>query len=409
MPLTNKVSSWRKVLDEHLEGVRIVSTFAAFKAAKDAVLWLTHYEDLPQYRTRLRRMRITLSVYDESQRIKNRTSIASRVASTLGSVSEYRVAMTGTPIDKQPGELWAQFRFVKPELLGKWSDFEDRFYEPVVPFDFAKYRGKPTLMQSAFRKYKIEIGKRQFDMTKFDEFMDLIRPYALLQTDEVLGLKPMDYIPVVIPMSDKQARLYRQMKKTLVAGIAGSTVTVQTRGVLVWKLQQIAGGFLIDEDKNVHRISTTKLRACIDLVDSLSEPVVLFAKYVHELRAMFDAFKDAYRVGVIYGGTKKRDRAKVQEAFQRGELDLVLVQIKTGGVGIDLFASCTAIFYSLTHSFIDFDQAKARLRRRGQTRDTRAFLLFSRGTIDETLWPLIKAKRSVTTKVIAKLVSEEKH
>lgn len=409
VPLTNKDSSWRSVLDEHLEHCRVVKTFEAFKRAAPPVLWVTHYEDLPQYRTKLRRMSITLTIYDESQRIKNRTSIASRVAATLAGVSEYRVAMTGTPIDKQPGELWAQFRFVLPTLLGNWGEFEDRFYEPVVPFDFKKYRGKPAMMQSAFRKHKIEIGKRQFDMTKFDELVSIIKPYSLLQTDEVLGLKEMEFIPVVVPMNDKQARLYRNMKRTLVTSIAGGTVTAQTRGVLVWKLHQMAGGFLIDEDKNVHRIGTNKLSACVDLIDQLDGPVVVFAKYVHELRAIYNAVAGVYDVGVIYGGTKKRDRAKVQEAFQRGELDLVIVQIKTGGVGIDLFAANVAIFYSLTHSFIDFDQAKARIRRRGQTRDTKAYLLFSRGTIDETLWPLIKAKRSVTTKVIAKLVTEEKH
>lgn len=408
VPLTNKTTSWRKVLDDNLERCRIVSTFDSFKRASGNVLWITHYEQIPPHRKALRKMKVTLTVYDESQRIKNRTSIASRVAASLGVISEYRVAMTGTPIDKQPGELWAQFRFVKSELLGNWGSFEDRFFEPVPPFDFGKYRGKSAMLQSAYRKYRIEIGKRKFDMTKFEELMGIIRPYSLLQTDKVLGLKETRFHPVIVPMGERQSYLYNRMKRTLVAGIAGKTVTAQTRGVLVWKLHQMAGGFLIDENKKVHRIGTTKLQACIDLIDKLEGPLVIFAKYVHEIRALYNAVKDVYDVGVIYGKTKKKDRAKVQEAFQAGKLDLVILQIKTGGVGIDLFKSHKTILYSVTHSFIDFDQAIARTRRRGQTEDTEAYLLLSQGTIDETLWLLIKAKRTVTTKVIAQLVSEEK-
>jgi SNF2 family DNA or RNA helicase len=409
VPLTNLESSWLPVLAK-LPGLSVVRTWEGLKAAKAGpVLWLTNPEGFEKHRHKLKRLRLSLTMIDECQRIRNRSSISSKVARALGSVSAYRVAMTGTPMDKNPLEMWSIFSFVNPDVFGPWAAFLREFAVEVPEFDWAKYKNKPALRQQALRKYRIEHGKPKFDFGMFDTFMDRIWPWMMVQDDDVLKLAPMKELVVKVDMTPKQASMYRQLKRTLVVSLTKeTTMTAGTKGVLVWKLHQLASGFLRDEDGIVHRIADVKIERVAQLVRNVREPVVIFAKYVHEVRAIWERLRSDYRVGVIYGRTKKPDRAKVQAAFQAGRLDVVVLQVKTGGVGIDLFYGRTSIFFSLTHSFIDYDQAKARTRRRGQTKQTRAFLLLSRGTIDETLWELVKAKRKVTIRMIADKLREEK-
>lgn len=409
VPLTNLESSWLPVLSK-LQGLAIVRTWEQFKASKNTpVLWLTNPEGFEKHRKKFKRLKLSLTMYDECQRLRNKNSISSKAARALGNVSAFTVAMTGTPMDKNPLELWSIFSFVKPDVLGLWSDFLAEFAVPVPEFDWEKYKDKPALRQAALRKYRIEHGKPQFNFDTFDLFMERIREWTLIQDDDVLNLPPMKELVIKVDMTPKQAAMYQQLKRTLVVNVAkGNTLSAGTKGVLVWKLHQLASGFIKDEEGAVHRIASTKVERVVRLMRNLREPVVIFAKYVHEVRALREALCNDYKLGVIYGGTKRADRLKVQLAFQAGKLDAVVLQVKTGGVGVDLFYARTSIFFNLTHSFIDYDQAKARTRRRGQTRQTRAFLLFSRGTIDETLWTLVKGKRKVTTRMIADKLKEEK-
>ena len=233
--------------------------------------------------------------------------------------------------------------------------------------------------------------------------MKTIKPWTVVQNDEVLGLDPMKTIVVDVPMSKKQQSLYDAMLNDFLVNIGGKSVTAAQKGVQLWKLHQIAGGYLIDEDKAVHRISRTKIDELIDLLPR--RQAVVAAKYVHEVEDLAHAIADTgRRVGVIYGQTKRAIRLEVQEKFQRGELDVVVLQIKTGGVGIDLYSANVIFFYSLTHSFIDYDQAKARIRRRGQTKPTTAYLLCSTNTIDLALTTILSNKSKVTLTVIENLV-----
>lgn len=401
VPLTNLESSWLPVLSK-IPGLAVVRTFEELKKSKTPTLWITNPEGFEKHRQKLKRLKLSLTMLDECQRIRNRNSISSKAARTLGKVSQYRVAMTGTPMDKNPLELWSIFSFVNPEVLGTWGGFLDEFAIRVPKFDWAKYKNKPALRQEALRKHHIEHGKPQFNFDTFDAFMDRVRPWTLIQDDDVLKLSPMKELVIKVDMTPKQKAMYDKLKRTLVVNVTkNKTVTAGSGGVLIWKLHQLASGFIKDEDGLVHRISDAKVDRLERLVHNLGEPVVIFAKYIHEVRAIWERLKDQYKVGVIYGGTKKPDRAKVQRFFQSGKLDVVVLQVKTGGVGIDLFYASTSIFFNLTHSYIDYDQAKARTRRRGQTWQTRAFLLLSRGTIDETLWALVRVKSKVTLRVIA--------
>jgi SNF2 family DNA or RNA helicase len=402
VPLTNKQSTWAKTFAAQLPALPVTTDFDKWRTAGG--VFLTHYEALPPLIDQLVKVPVTAVLYDESQRIKQRTSQNSKIAHRLAGIAEYRVAMTGTPIDQSPIELYSQFRFVQPMLLGTWKDFVNQWCLPIPAFDYQRYRS-PQARAQAMRIHIIKYGRPQFDPRKLAAFTKTVNPWTVVQNDEVLGLDPMKTVVVDIPMSDEQQKLYDAMLKDFLVNIDGKSVTAAQRGVQLWKLHQIAGGFLIDEDKKVHRISRTKIEELVELLPK--RQAVVAAKYVHEVEDIAHTIAGTGRcVGVIYGRTKRATRLEVQEKFQRGELDVVVLQIKTGGVGIDLYAANVIFFYSLTHSFIDFDQAKARIRRRGQTKPTTAYLMCSTKSIDLVLTTILSKKGKVTVDVITKLVKD---
>ena len=100
------------------------------------------------------------------------------------------------------------------------------------------------------------------------------------------------------------------------------------------------------------------------------------------------------------GQAKHRDRPGIVRSFQSGELDALVIQVKTGGVGIDLFAACEAVVYSPSRSWITFDQAVARLHRRGQTRPVTIHLFIAEDTVDNQAYKAIWSKSSLTKQVL---------
>jgi SNF2 family DNA or RNA helicase len=132
----------------------------------------------------------------------------------------------------------------------------------------------------------------------------------------------------------------------------------------------------------------------------MTTPIVVFCKYLEEIKIVADELSHL-KVAVLNGQT--RNRSKMIEDFQAGLYDVIICQIKTGGVGIDLYSSCNAIFYSLTYSFIDYEQALARVHRYGQTRDVKIYLVYAKNTIDEAIYEAILSKKSISDTVLKSL------
>jgi SNF2 family DNA or RNA helicase len=353
-----------------------------------------------------------LIVYDESQRLKDRASITSRVAAKLRDAGVYKLILSGTPIEHQPADLWPQFRFLAPDVFGtRYKDFVDVYFEPPPQFDFTKHRrGSPGFMRQMLA-YQIANRKRKFNLDMLTQFVDLIRPHTLRVTKaDVLDLPPVEYIDVPVDLVGRQRRIYDELKDHMVSELGPARVTAPLKITQIAKLQQVCGGFLFDDDEQVHQVGRAKLRAVSRIVEAESGPIVIFCRYIEEVNAIARelSIDPSNRIATFTGRTNKRDRPAVIDAFQLGQLDVLICQVRTGGVGIDLFKSCVAIFYSTTYSFIDFEQAVSRIHRRGQTRACKVFLVFARNTVDEVIYSALGKKRVLIGHVFANLRREVK-
>lgn len=410
VPLGNLDSTWLTFLAAHLPYLPIYRTWETFKSAPSPKLFLTHYEALSKAKLieKVRRPRYTFIGYDELQRIKNRSSLQSRIAAKLRSSAEYKLGLTGTPLEENPSDLWAQFRFVNPLVLGtRWKDFEDRYLEPIdatLKERFDQARPGSLKWKLAMRELRIAGGKRSFNFDRLDEFLRAIQPFAMRVTRSVLNLPEMVVHRVPVMLRGAQRRLYDDISKDMVANIDSARLTTRLRVTQLGRLQQICGGYVTDDEGDFHEVGRAKLRELRKIVKRRPKPIVVFCRYLEEVWSIADELSDeGLRVSTLTGRVKAKDRKPLVDSFQAGEIDVLVCQVRTGGVGIDLFRAHTAIFFSYTYSHIDFEQAIARLHRRGQEYVVHLFLMFAIDTVDEGILDSLRKKRKITGKVLVSL------
>lgn len=384
VPLSNIQTTWETLLKRL--PLRICRTWEAFKAASVPRVLLLHYEAVHRLIKRLRKQAWTLVVYDESQRLKGRGTKASRDAAKFKDV-KHRVILSGTPVEQAPQDLWAQFRFALPDVLGtRWADFAGQW-----------------LMKTGYMGYKWK-----FVQSRLPRFLRVIHPHILrVRKQEVLDLPPLTLHRSPLDLTGEQARVYADLENDYYTRVGGRDVIADLEITQLVRLQQVCGGFVkTDPVRDESRgLDVTVGTAKVDwlrtfLTKNGDWPVVIFCKYRQEiLRCVAVLAQLGISYNIIHGKNRK-ERSSIVRKFQAGVYRALVCQIKTGGVGIDLFRASVAVFYSLTFSSIDFDQAVCRLHRHGQTRPVQVFLPYVRNTVDESIFDRILSKQLVAQQVL---------
>jgi SNF2 family DNA or RNA helicase len=394
---SNLESTWAKTLGRVAE-LDVCLSWPEFKSAKGRgpkVLVLS-YGMVPSLITKLVRVEWALVIYDEGHKLKDRQSKTSRDAAKLRG-AENRLILTGTPIEKRPIDLFGQFRFCTPHLFGKWGDF-----------------AKMYCRKGGYMGHEWE-----FRWQRLPRFKRTITPYIYrLRKREALALPPLRIVNVKVPLLGQQRRLYDALETEMVASHNGSDITSQLTVTNLIRLQQIAGGFVRTDKvlswrktKQGIRVPTyellttggnAKLRKTLAILQRAEPPVVIFCHFLEELRvlrAAVTALPGNKLVAELHGAT--HHRAEIVSQFQRGNLDILLCQMRTGGVGIDLFAAHTGIIYSCDWSSIANEQAIARLHRHGQKDPVTIYWLQADRTIDEDIRASIRTKQTTIKSILS--------
>lgn len=379
---TNLFTTWVKKATELLPHVHVATDLITLKTLPFPRVLFINYEGTNNQRVRKQLARIpwTFAAFDEAQRLKKRSSKSSRFARMLRHVPR-RLAMSGTPFDKNPTDLWAICQFVDHSLFGdSWPTFFKKYLKPA---GFMGYGHK-------FRTKELE-----------NKFLDIVAAITLRVDKEILGIQTsMRKVP--FDLEPTQRKFYDRLERKLVVEFDGETekriVSTPMKATLQMKLHQITGGFIKDDEGEIHTVGRAKLRALRDLLEQQEKvPVVVFYVYKEEgdqIMRLLDRMY--YRIARIHGKVKdtKRIRARsdILDNFQAGKIDALAIQQRTGGVGVDLFESSVGVFYSSTHSWIDFEQAKSRLERFGQKNYVDFFYLMARNSVDEDRYDAVSKK-----------------
>lgn len=391
VPLANLETTWVRTL-ARVQGLAVLKTWEDFQDARLTdrhCCLLVHYEALPAIIKRVRAHAWDLIVYDESQRLKARATKQSRTAEKLTwmrgknprviNPTCKRVILSGTPVESDAIDLWAQFRFALPGVLPrKWATFERRWCKAT-----------------GYMGYKLK-----FKQNLLPAFLKLIEPHIFRVKRDVLDLPPLSIVDVPVPLLGQQARVYRDLERDMATTtVDGEEVTVDLAITQLVRLQQVTGGFVKTDEGRKVVVGQAKIRKLKALVARCELPVVIFCRYRTEVR-LIDLALSHLRVAILTGKTKKKRRPSILRRFQRGKYDAIICQVRVGGVGIDLYRACVAIMYSTTHSFIDYDQALARIHRHGQKQACTIFRLIAENTVDEEIYAAVSSKRKVSNRTL---------
>lgn len=357
---------------------------------------ILHYEEVEANIKWLLKHPWSMIIYDESQRLKARNTKASRYAKKLSKCKGRRVILSGTPVEKQPQDLWAQFRFVAPEVFGSWR----RNKKGKLKFDvrWAEF-DEEYLQPYGYMGYK-----RRFIREKMGRFLRKIDPYILRMKRSDLGIVDPVIEEVPVYMLGDQRELYDTLESDFIASMGPVIVSADLEVTKLVKLQQITGGFVRDSDEQWHKVGEAKLRKFRWLLRRVKPPILVGCQFIEELRMIKDELiRRGFKTQPFYGKVKKPQRDKILRDFKARKLDAVVVQARTGGSMVDFSAATCGIIYSTTHSSIDYDQLVSRLSHIERKDRPTIFHLYIPDTVDEDKLTAINSKISLISAMMKRL------
>jgi SNF2 family DNA or RNA helicase len=321
-------------------------------------------------------------VCDESQRIKTPSAAQAKCLHYLGARATFRAILTGTPVTQAPMDFFSQYKFLDPAIFGHV---------------FSTFRARHAIM-GGFEGREV-IGYRSLDDLQRKALSVAFR----VTKEECLDLPEQVDVDRFVTLEADAKRTYDKIAKDMVAELEqGEEITTQNVLTKLLRLQQITGGFVRDDEGVGHPVSTAKLRALEETLDEVQGKVVVFARFRKEIEAITALLEDrGMSPARIWGDTPMAERGSQVERFQTDdECRAFVAQIQTAGLGITLTAASTAVFYSLDFSFANYDQARSRLHRIGQTDRVTNVHLLARGSVDMAVMKALKRKRNVADAVV---------
>jgi SNF2 family DNA or RNA helicase len=313
-----------------------------------------------------------LAVYrNNSERSKQMRKFARRFTTVWG--------LTGSPMPREVTDVWGQAQIITPHTVPKY--FKSCREMLMRRLDMYTWKPKPDAVEKAF---------------------NMLQPSVRFTLDDVVELPEIIYRTIDVELSAEQKAAYEQLKKHLAVQLKDNRqIVAQNAGAVLNKLLQIAGGWCYAHaPEYVNFNPEPRINALIELVESASRKVIVFAPYIHTITELGPHFKKAdIDYCTVYGGTKQRE--KIFQAFQHTpEFKVMIAHPGTIGHGLTLTAANTIIWYLPTPDYDIYDQANARIRRVGQMHRQQIFHLRSTG-VEKRFYALLRDKEQVQSQFLA--------
>ena len=285
-----------------------------------------------------------LCVVDESHLIKTPNKTRTETITALGSLCEYRVILTGTPIAANPLDLYAQFRFLDPLIIG-FSDYYS-------------FKARYAVM-GGFENKQI-VG-----YTNMDELMGDIEPYVYqVNAEEVADLPPKIYQIREVELPAKVRTLYNHIVKNKNTTYLGKELVCSNILDKIIKLISLTNGVMTTGEQGeyeYHEIHQAKIDELLNLVEEAHLPTVIWTTRKLELAAVVRELNRAgYKTAEIHGDVSEEDRLKAVDAFQTGKVDYLVSNTAVGGTGIKLSRARMLVYLSNSLKYVDRKQSEER-------------------------------------------------
>ena len=381
---TSLLFNWQQEAQRIAPALRVVvlhgddrARHVATIAAGQADLVLTTYPLLWRDLDALLSLRFHLLVLDEAQTVKNAGARSATAARRLH--ARHRLCMTGTPLENHLGELWSQFHFLMPGFLGDARSFARLWRKPI------EQQGQTVRARLLAQRVRPFILRRR----KEDVLQELPVRIEIVEHLQLQGRQRELYESVRVA-ADKQVR--RALERR---GLGSVQVSVMDA---LLKLRQVCcDPYLLKQGRMPQGLERAKIEWLRDTLPALvaeGRRILVFSQFTSMLR-LIDSELQSLQLPclMLTGDTEPTARGAVIERFQAGQVPLMLVSLKVGGVGLNLTAADTVVLVDPWWNPAVEEQAIARAHRLGQTRQVFVYKLVIEGSIEERLLEL-QARKS---------------
>lgn len=319
----------------------------------------------------LRQYRFEYIVLDESQNIKNSDSLTFR--SVIQLESNHRLVLTGTPIENSLKDLWAQFRFIQPDLLGEESLFNKQFITPI----------------------------RQGNNRLEARLQQLVSPFILRRSKSEVApeLPPLTEETIFCDMTEEQHALYEKEKNSLRNILLQHVRTSERQNTFnilngILRLRQLAcHPQLILPDFNGTSGKSDLIIDTFNTLRSEGHKVLIFSSFVKHLEMLADAFHErGWKYALLTGSTTNRP-SEIAHFTEQNDVQAFLISLKAGGVGLNLTEADYVFIIDPWWNPAAEAQAIARAHRIGQDKQVIAYRFITQNSIEEKILLLQDEKR----------------
>jgi len=323
------------------------------------------------------------AVLDEAQAIKNAGTRRARAAQALA--ADFKLALTGTPVENRLAELWSIMAFANPGLLGSAEQFNQRFAGPI---------------------------ERDADPQASRRLRRLVAPFLLRRTKaEVLADLPprTEIVHEVVPGPKERAlleALRQQAEASVAQALAGASGEGQAQMHILAALTKLRRAAcdprLVAPELGLVGAKVQEFeRLAQELVAGRHKALVFsqFTDFLALLRERLDAAGLRYQY--LDGSTPAAQRTQRVAAFQGGEGDFFLISLKAGGFGLNLTMADYVIIADPWWNPAAEDQASGRAHRIGQQRPVTVYRLVTQGSIEDRIVNLHHPKRALAEGVLS--------
>jgi len=325
------------------------------------------------------------TILDEAQNIKNPKTKQSRSARSIK--SDYRVALTGTPIENNVGDLWSIMEFLNRGFLGSQAEFKKNFQLPIQ-------------------------ANRDEDV--IERLKKLSGPFILrrLKSDKTIikDLPGKMEMKVYCNLTKEQAKLYQDLVTDVEVAL-DSSEGIQRKGLVLatlTKLKQICNhpAHYLNEDKKLSDRSgkLARLTEMLEEIIEVDERALIFTQFVEMGKIMQQHLQETFGQEVLFlhGGVPKKARDKMIDRFQEDPNGphIFILSLKAGGTGLNLTRANHVFHYDRWWNPAVEDQATDRVHRIGQTKNVQIHKFLCTGTLEERIDEMIDHKKGVAESIV---------
>jgi len=331
----------------------------------------------------------TLMAIDESTTIKTPTARRTKNIIKLGVNAKYKRIMTGSPVTKNPLDLYTQCEFLDPWLL----DFSSYY----------AFRNRYALMKT------MHISGRSIQVVdKFQnlgELSDTVKQFSYrVLKEDCLDLPPKNFIKRHITLTPDQKKVYEQMKKHAIAMLNKKVTTTVSVLTQLMRLHQITCGYVTADDGSIQEVESNRMNELMSILEETEGKVIIWANYQFSVKDIIQKITKKFgKQSYVdyYGLTPQEIRQENIKRFQNDpECRFIIGTPQTGGYGITLTQANTVIYYSNGYDLEKRLQSEDRAHRIGQKKAVTYIDIIAEDTIDEKIVEALRKKIDIASEVL---------